>query len=179
MVQLGRLSGQRRREDLRKRQEQAFQDFVLMGPNRSLNRLHAYYKALAERIGPEQVPTLSRQKLFAWAREGNWEEKAKARDLAIRAETLSTLAESRKAAVAELSHLLGMAVTVVHRILEDLTVPAHVQLQAAKLVFELANVGAKGAESEPEPARELPAPPSPEANVVEFEEYLRKLVQSR
>lgn len=176
MRELARLGGARKREGAHKRKQQAYEDYLLLGPNRSLNQLLNYYRSVAQKAGPEAVPTLARNTLFKWAREGHWEEKAKAHDLKTRGETLLTLESSRKAAVTELSNLLGMAVGVVHRVLGDPSVPAHTRLQAAKLVFELTGISLEKAEPEGQPQEELPPPPSPDAGVVEFEEYLRKLV---
>lgn len=177
MSRLVRIREMRRKVDRQALREQAFEDFAAMGPHRSLNRLLAYYQKLAERFGPEAVPTLTRRTLLLWAREGNWYERVKERDEQVRRETLATLEQARKDVVAQLSDLMGKAVGVVEEVLLDERVSAATRLQAAKLVFDLAGLSGRSKEELPKEEQwDLPPPPSPEAGVVEFEEYLRKLV---
>lgn len=158
------------------RKLKAFEDFWAMGPGRSIQGLLRRYQEIAEREGPEAVPTLSKQVLLRWCHEGDWWNRALERDQKAYTAARVTIEEARAGAFKALGQFVTAALGVVEQILDgtEKASPA-VKLRAAQLVFELAGLKAPPPEAKDKPLS-LPEPPPPEASDEEFVAYYRKLL---
>ena len=172
---------QPRPESLEARKEKAFEDYWALGIHRSLNKLMRYYQRLAKEEGPDKVPTLSRSVLYRWAKEGNWETRARERDREIYERARKTIAEARIEGYKTIADLLPKALAVIERILthpdDELMTPS-IRLKASELVIQIANL--KDLAREAAQQEQAAAPPPLPADLPESEEaladYYRRLI---
>jgi len=169
-----------RDQTMEARRQKAFEDYWSLGMHRSLNKLLTHYRKVAQVEGPQAVPTLSRDQLYRWAKEDNWEARAKERDREIYELARKTIAEARTEGFRHLAELLPKALDVLERILthpdDNLFTPS-VRLRAAELVIQMANLKVvPDQEAEKQAAAPPPPPPPPSADIVDFDQYYRELI---
>ena len=169
-----------RDQTMEARRQKAFEDYWSLGMHRTLNKLLTHYRRVAREEGAQAVPTLSRDQLYRWAKEDNWEARAKQRDREIYEQARKTIAEARTEGFRHLAELLPKALDVLERILthpdDNLFTPS-VRLRAAELVIQMANLKVvQDAETDKAQEQALKPPPPPSADIVDFDQYYRELV---
>lgn len=171
-----------RPEGLEARKEKAFEDYWALGIHRSLNKLINYYRRVAKEEGNDKVPTLSRAQLYRWAKEGNWEVRARERDREIYEKARKTIAEARVDGFKTLASLLPKALSVIERILthpDDSLMTPSIRLKAAELIIDLANLKVLAeAEIRQQEAAQMPPPvlTPQDASEETVEDYYRRLI---
>lgn len=178
---LGNLTGYGavKREQERIIRERAKEDFIQLGPRRSIQKLYTIYKDRAKKDGRPSVPTLHRPDLYTWAREDNWYADAQKRDEAEIESDRRNYEKIRRYVFDDLHDLSQGAVQVFRDILyteEELPKGSNVKLSAAMNILDRIGLGPKNTANlipEETEAITLPENITPE-NIKDFYQSLHK-----
>lgn len=107
------------------KRQQAYYDFLRLGPNRTVEALWRQYCELA-REDPDgssglrkRVPTTNRNILFRWAREDRWRERAAEYDRQVNEEHVRQTEEVRLEALRRLSLLGDLVIETLEQLLRE------------------------------------------------------------
>lgn len=162
-----------RADSLEVRKERAFEDFVQMGPRRSIDALYGQYKEMAREFGRHAVPTLHRNDLYEWAKADNWRQRAIERDQRVIASQRRDYDSTRRLRLDALWNMSALAEQALRELLESDETRDSVKLQAAREIYDRIGITAKTAP--PPVIEELPELPEEDASDAEFEEVYQKL----